>query len=68
LTKEIIKQLSSNNLKIHLIGDMIPDYFKNVTKYVIRYPNEMHPNYVCTKKVADYILNHIIQMPMANLN
>jgi len=57
----ICNSLNLPGIKLHKISDIIPDYYSNNSKYVIRLPYETHPNAKTNEILANYVLNNIVK-------
>ena len=55
-----IDALKNKGIHIHLISQILPDYLSNKSQYLLsKYDN--HPNYIAYQKIAQYVLDKIIQ-------
>ncbi|MHC4169125.1 MAG: hypothetical protein ACYSWQ_19415 [Planctomycetota bacterium] len=59
MSREIISGLRSRGIKIHLVSDILPDYFENEVKYHVS-EFDHHPNRLANKTMAQYISREII--------
>jgi hypothetical protein len=56
----MIKELKNANFPVHLVTEIVPDYFKSMDQYCVKYPYEFHPNGKVNRKIANYIVNNIL--------
>ena len=55
----ILKKMRENDIRVHLISDILPNYQNVPDSYAI-HPLDKHPNALAHEIIAEYIINHII--------
>jgi hypothetical protein len=57
--EKILSGLKRKGIKVHLIIDILPDYYKEKSKYVL-HEFDTHPNQLANKIIAEYISSKIL--------
>ncbi len=66
-SKNILERLKSKGFRVHLISDILPDYYnKRISHYSIS-KYDQHPNPIAHKIIAKYVTTTIINQKMASI-
>ena len=56
----IIRHLKKKDIPVHPIETILPDYSINQSIYTLSPPYDNHPNTLAHVRIADYVINHIL--------
>jgi len=53
------RMLRKEKIRLHLIGDILPDFTEHQLKYIIS-PHDSHPNSLAYRLMAEYVVERIL--------
>ena len=63
----ILESFQKEGIKVHLITDILPDYYKRRFDYAISV-FDPHPNLMANKYIANYVIRHILGIKNKDLS